>query len=344
MFCATNWGQSIEPVTNTLQISGKIPSTVKDASYAFMYINVRVPYDILSTATALTNGSALFTNSTITFYIPTGSTALLPSYTYIDPDTEEEITVTLTDAVDKNFFSTALTNINFMFQGSNVQIIDSQVFSTLANLETCISCFRGSHGGKFDQDVYIDTLWRQCPKLTSVAGCFENIINVSCNSTLLFNNAITSSKTIDISGLFGISSFNVNSLPIAISISSIVPNLITDDYHSAASNTTRYNGVFQNRSVYLTDSTSSVLSKINGVCRKMFYNTVLYLDDNVTTIDTSNVTNSESMFTGCATFSADTTARKFIEVSLPTSCATHYAMFYRSKMLSDLPPLRSASL
>ena len=174
--------------------------------------------------------------------------------------------------------------------------IQNNIFNRLTKLVRCPSCFWGSHSGKFVNDFSIDALWRNCPDITDVSGCFANVINVYCVSTLIFHNSISANKTINISGLFGLSNFNENTLSIKINFANIVPTLTTDNYYRRATNTTTYYGVFQNRKIYALDSTDPILSKIKGVCRNLFCGARLFIKDSVTTLDVHNVTYATSMF------------------------------------------------
>lgn len=231
-----------------------------------------------------------FYGSRITFYIQLGSEAVLPTI-----EVEGE-TVTLTDTIDINFLPVSVTDLSCTFESSNIQPLQNNVFNRLVNLVQCPSCFWGSHSGKFTNDFSIDTLWVNCPNITNVAGCFANVINVYCASTLRFHNSITASKTINISGLFGLSGFNNDSLPIKINFANIVPTLTTDNYYRRGANTTTYYGVFQNRKIYVLDSVDPILSKIQGVCRNLFYGAMLFVKASITTLDMHNVTYATSMF------------------------------------------------
>jgi hypothetical protein len=204
--CPSNWSQTITSVTNKIKIVGYVPSTVTHAVRAFCNLTEQVPYDIFKNADNVQNMDCTFYGSRITFYIQLGSEAVLPTI-----EVEGE-TVTLTDTIDGNFLPASVTDLSCTFESSNIQPLQNNVFNSLVNLVKCPSCFRGSHSGKFINDFSIDNLWRQCPNLTNVAGCFANVINVYCAASLRFHNSITSSKTIDISGLFGLSSFNEGSL------------------------------------------------------------------------------------------------------------------------------------
>ena len=63
----------------------------------------------------------------------------------------------------------------------------------------------------------------------------------------------------------------------------------------------------------------------------------------MTTLDLSNITNATRVFNGCSTYTNDETPiRKFVQVTLPTSCRSYTEMFRDSIMLSSLPSLRSA--
>lgn len=181
-------------------------------------------------------------------------------------------------------------------------------------------------------------MWINCPKINNVSGCFNNIINVYCASTLRFNDSITGNNTVNISGLFGLNGFSEESLPVRINISGIVPKLITDNYYSVNGNTTNYLGTFQNRKVYILDAEPSILQKINGVCRNLFFGAKVYLNGSVNTLDTSNVTYASSVFQSCSTYNADSEEqRKFVKVILPNSCSQYAYMFYGSYVLSELP-------
>lgn len=331
--CPSNWSQTITSVTNKIKIVGYVPSTVTHAVRAFCNLTEQVPYDIFKNADNVQNMDCTFYGSRITFYIQLGSEAVLPTI-----EVEGE-TVTLTDTIDGNFLPASVTDLSCTFESSNIQPLQNNVFNSLVNLVKCPSCFRGSHSGKFTNDFSIDNLWRQCPNLTNVAGCFANVINVYCTASLRFHNSIASSKTIDISGLFGLSTFNEGSLQININFSGIVPTLITDNYYRTGGNTTTYMGTFQNRKIYATDSADPILSKIQGTCRNLFYGARLFVKNSVTTLDMHNVTYATSMFQSCSIYNADQEqlTRKFVKVILPNSCSYFTNMFTSSYVLSELP-------
>jgi hypothetical protein len=337
-----------------VKIVGKIPSSVTTLTRALMGLTLRVPYDFISSSTSITGMYGMFAGSSITFYIPSRSDAQLP--VYLDSN---ENPVTCTDAVNSDFFPVNVVDIGCVFEGSNVQLIDSNVFSRLTNLQTCNSAFRGSHSGLFSKDLQIDTLWSQCPNISNISGCFSNVRNVYCAATLRFHNNINTNSIINISGLFGLDSWNENSLPITIDLDNdlLKPKLITSNYYSINGNTTRYAGTFQNRKVYITSSNANIFSKLRGDCTNMFYGAKIYLNSSVTSFDLSNVGNISSlgnpsgnakqayaMFYGCQVYENESPYnRKFITVTMPTDCVSTSYMFYGSLMLGALPLLRSSN-
>ena len=232
--CPNNWGATIPSVTNKIKIKGYVPSTVENATRAFCNLTEEVPYDIFKDASNITTMDCTFYGSKITFYKQPGSEIDLP---VIEVEGEPQ---TLTDTIANGFLPVSVVDLSATFESSNIQPLQNDIFSRLSNLELCPSCFCNSHSGKFINDFSIDTLWINCPKINNVSGCFANIINVYCNSTLKFHSGITSSNTINISGLFGLAGFNENSLPITLNFSEIIPKLITDNYYRRGSNTTTY--------------------------------------------------------------------------------------------------------
>lgn len=348
-------GGDMRSVTNNVTITGKIKSNVSSTSWMFYgFSSINVPYDVLSTAINLSDASIMFASSNVTF---TGDANTLPSQT----DAYSE-SVTLTHAVDYRFFPTSLVNIASMFFDSNVITNDGRPFRNLTNLSNTNSTFgstsvkafsfTNSHSETELINVDVSNAWVANPAITTIAGCFANIYNVSCNA-LHFHQDITSSRTIDISGLFGLNNNSMRAaVPIQIDIDGIVPNLTTDSYYAVPTNS-RYAGpgTFQNRSVIIntTPVNGKIFAKLNSICRNTFNGTILYLPSSVTTFDLSNVdSNAYAMFANSRLYTLAEQGhtyglndRKFVNVLLPTRCATYTYMFSDSSVLASLPALRS---
>ena len=198
-----------------------------------------------------------------------------------------------------------------MFYGTNVQIINADVFRSLTNLTNCNSTFGGGSPRRFsykdsenttvDVNVNILNLWNNNPNLTTVSGCFANVYNVYCTG-LNFHSSITSSKTIDISGLFGLSNGTYkNHSIIELDIDSIVPTLKTDNAYTISS-AGNYYGTFQNRAVHINTSNATVMGKLSGACKNLFYGASIYVGDVVTKFNLSNVGNCTNMFRSCSVY------------------------------------------
>lgn len=377
------WSASVTGYTtirNTIKIKGYIGQNVTSVSRMFTYTNAQVPYNIFSSSdvntaasgqtpvrSSLTSMSGVFYNSNITF-VDSGELVVtkpnesvsLPAYEY-----QQEVYY-LTDTVDKNFFPHTVTNLSFAFQNSNIQTNDSTAFANLTGLTTAQCCFYNSHSGKFQTtiasttialDLDVSDLWATCTNISNIAGCFSGIKNVYVNGTINLSSSMTPAETLNISNLFGLSSAAADSKVITINLSAISPKLVTNSYHSTISGSTYYLGVFQNRTVILSDTdqdeheqsdtTRSILSKLQGGCRNLFYNTKLFIDNSINTFDLSNVTDAYNMFAYCKLYVNNgdmvTPTRRFVNVKMPTSCAYYQYMFYKSYMLNNLPSIRSAA-
>lgn len=359
MFLVTRYSDITLPqvvsVSNSLIINGQIPNNIVNTDAMFWGIsNITVPYNVLQNATSLQKSSRMFAGcSNLQF------TGTLPTYF---PTTEGyNNAVSLNNTVKKDFFPTSLKNIMGMFYGTNVQIIDTQVFEDLTLLEDCQSCFGGTNR-KFtvkissspdvyeDVDLNISNMWINNSHLTTVAGCFSGIYNVFCTA-LEFHQNITS---INISGLFGLSSATnrADSKVITINIDNIIPTIITSSYYSIPGTTKYYYGTFAYRRVIITGSGSSILSKLSSECRGLFKGAYIYVDDSITTFNLSNVkTSCQEMFNECVLYKYnsdsnhqyDDTDRKFIQILLPTSCPSYYSMFNNSSILSNIPEIRATN-
>lgn len=359
MFLVTRYSDITLPqvvsVSNSLIINGQIPNNVINTDAMFWNIsNITVPYNILQNATSLQKSSRMFAGcSNLQF------TGTLPTYFPITEGYNNAIS--LNNTIKKDFLPTSLKNMMGMFYGSNVQIVDTQVFEDLTLLEDCQSCFGGTNR-KFtvkissspdvyeDVDLNISNMWINNSHLTTVAGCFSGIYNVFCTA-LEFHQNVTS---INISGLFGLSGSTnrADSKVITINIDNIIPTIITSSYYSVPGNSTYYYGTFAYRRVIITGSSSSILSKLSSECRGLFKGAYIYVDDSIITFNLSNVkTTCQEMFNECILYKYnsdsnhqyDDTDRKFVQVLLPTSCPTYYAMFSNSSMLSDIPEVRATN-
>ena len=122
MLCPVRWGQTIDDVSNKIIISGYIPSTVETADRAFMHLTEQVPYDIFKNASSILNLNGTLASSNVTFYIQSGSTAQLPTIE------QEGETVVLTDTITNTFIPTSVKNLNFTFEGSNIQPLQNNIF------------------------------------------------------------------------------------------------------------------------------------------------------------------------------------------------------------------------
>ena len=349
-----NGGTEFASVTNDIAIEGKIPSTVVDTTYmCYGFHSISVPYDLLSSATHLTTAPVMFAYSNVTF---TGNGRPIQNDRY-------DVAITLSNAVNKNFFSTALVNISQMFYGSNVITNDPTLFANLTNLVNTNAMFAGSiraftfvNSQNETELININAInmWANNPSISDISGCFSNVYNVYCTG-LNFHNSVPSTRTINISGLFGLSNSTYRSeYPITINIDAIVPNIKTDSSFAIPSNS-GYDGpgVFQNRSVTITSTPVSgkILSKLNTVSKKLFNGAIVYLPSNVTEFDLSNVSTScYGMFEGCRLYKLSNDQehtytvqdRKFVNVSLPTYCSNYSRMFRDSSVLASLPSLRSS--
>lgn len=339
MFGPGGYSTGVPSIRNQINISGKIPASVSSTYRMFPGSTITsVPYDILTSAASLTNAGSMFASCNITFI----ATPNYPLPFYEEVVDDESVTTILTNAVDSRFFPTSLSNISSMFYNSNVQTIDSNVFRNLNNLTTCASCFSGGIR-QFSKELIVNNLWSNNPNLTNISACFKNVRNVYCTGALRFHNNVSS---INMSALFGLTSAATSS-PITISLNIIVPQITTSSEHGYDGGT-GWTGVFENRRVYITDNTD-VLYKLRGNCERMFYGAHLYLNDNVTELDLTNITSCSSMFQSCTLHKYDTdidtstTNHKFVDIMLPTACRTYASMFRSSILLNSLPTLRSAT-
>lgn len=352
-----NGGSEFPSVTNTISVVGTIPSTVTTTYWMMEELqSVTVQYNLLSTATSLTDASAMFAYSNVTF---TGENRPFVTDSY-------DVQITLSNAVDKRFFVTSLVNVSQMFFASNVITNDMALFVNLPNLRYTNSTFGSYYLRAFSfvnsqsateliNNLNAVNTWANNPLIEDISGCFTNVYNVFC-SGLNFHNTVPASRTINISGLFGINDAAYRaSQPITIDIDNIVPALKTDGYYAVPYNGSWGGpGTFQNRSVYITTAPASdgkIFGKLSSECRNMFNGAILYLPAAVTKFDLSNVRSTcVGMFAGCRLYTAsatpgytyDVTDRKFVDVLLPTYCGDYTQMFMDSSVLKSLPALRSS--
>lgn len=361
-FCSLYTGSLFPSVTNDIVITGKIPSTATSTSWMFTNTrSISAPYNILDGATSLTNASAMFYASTVTF---TGDGRPIQTDAY-------DVGVTLSNAINRNFFpavvsgKTGLTNVAQMFYDSNVITNDPILFVNLTNLtntNAMFSCYSGvkrfaftnSHSETEAINLDVVNMWANNPSISDISGCFANVYNVYC-SALHFHQNVPASRTVNISGLFGLNDGTYRTTaPITIDLDGITPALRTDRYYAIPLNSSYGGpGVFQNRSVTITTTPSSgqIFGKLNTRSRQMFYNTILYLPGTTTTFNLTNVEGyCDYMFYGCRIYTKspdsehtyNVSDRKFVNVILPTYCGSYYAMFMHSSVLASLPALRSS--
>lgn len=334
---------------NKFIVSGYVPSTVERTNRMFAiadHTEISVPYNIIKEDTDLKETISMFYNCEVTF---TGNGRPIYNGTAME------------NAIDSNFFyegtteqENMISNMRGMFQSSNVQIFDANVFENLENLTSCETCFMNCSLGKFYQELPIDFLWSNNPKLNNVRGCFINVKNVTCNSQLRFHDNATN---VNISALFAVSSYNDDNSTININIDNMFKindeykrTVITDSQYQHTTNT-GYNGVFENRKVRLLDGddNSSILSKLSSNCRRMFMGCRLILNPNIIQIDLSGVRDCTEMFRRCMCYKYniegvyDDSTRKFVTVQLPTSCSNYNSMFNESYILRALPVIRSSA-
>lgn len=348
-------GSTYRATSNKIVLTGQIKSTVTTATWMFYgFTTISVPYDLLVNA-SLQSAAAMFALSTVTF---TGNGR--PEVT-----DSHDVQVTLTNAVTKTFFPSNLTglkNISQMFFNSNVITTDPTLFANLSALENTNATFASSADKAFsfvnsasqteNYDLFVDAMWVSNPAINNISGCFSGRYNVYCNN-LNFHQDITASRTINISGLFGInSSANRNVTSISIDLDSIVPILTTDNAISIPTSTI-YRGLFQNRSVTINTVpvNGEIFGKLSSRCRSMFAGAVLYIPSSATTFNLSNVSSEcDSMFEGCRLYTTSAEPghaygiqdRKFVNVTMPTSCSLYSKMFKDSSVLASLPALRSS--
>lgn len=328
-------------IHNTIKITGTIPSGVQSTYAMFSsrvgYTNVTVPYNILSNS-RVSNIGGMFSSCTVKF---TGG----PEYS------SEGTTITTNNGIQKSFFPTTIVNMNGAFSNTNVVPLNDRIFEDLTALQTCVTTF--AHQGsdiKFtatseeevsiDVDLNISTIWENNLALTDVSGCFRGVYNVTCG-TLSFHSNVDS---INISGVLGLTSnSNPNAKSITINISTLSPNNIIAGYrYSYVMIGTRNDvGPFENRTVTLLDTDTSILSKLNDNCNGLFAGASLYIKDAVTTLDLSNATSCISTFSRCKVYSSTTYNPKYVEVILPTSCANYTSMFKSSILLKTLPTIQA---
>ena len=354
---------NITSVTNTIRITGQIPQSVTttDRMLSAFSNGITINYEIIRNAYNLNSALGMFYGSQITFV---GSN--LPTYT----DTLGQ-SIILNNTVNKEFFpqnhiedsqtiAPALTNILGIFYNTNVQIIDTNVFSQLTNLTNCGACFGGtlrkfsvknSENDTEDINLDINNIWINNSKLTNVAGCFEGIYNVYCTGLTFHSNV----HNINICGLFGLSNgTNKSYKRIFINIDSIVPNIVSNnDARYSIPGTSTIRGAFENREVMLISSgNTSILSKLSSNCRQLFKGSTLFVDSSVTTFNLSNViTSCYEMFRSCTLYKYNNDPeyvysdadRYFVDIILPSACSEYYAMFYGSSILKNLPSLNSSS-
>lgn len=346
-------GSDLVAVTNRVRISGTIPSSVNSTSWMFYgYPSISIPYNIFSTASSITDASVMFADSSVTF---TGKN-LLP----VQPDAYD-VDIRLTNAVNSSFLPTTLVNASQMFYGSNVITNDPALFVNIPTLKYTNATFGArslrafsfvnSHSETELINLDVATFWKYNPLIENISGCFANVYNVNC-SGLEFHSNLDSTKTVNVSGLFALANATYRDVaPITIDIDNIGPNLITD-YTYGIPSYTGYGGTFQNRRVFISTSTAgtSLFSNLNNIARYVFSGAILYIPSNITTFDLSHVISScEGMFNGCRLYknlgtdhTYTVSDRKFVDVTLPTSCATYSYMFQNSSVLASLPAINSA--
>lgn len=350
---ATN--ETYEATTNKIQITGKLPSSVTTAIESFYGLTlITVPYDILSEATSLTSTKGMFAASTVAF---TGDGRPTRTDSYSE-------SVTLSNAVTKSFFPTSLKNIAQMFYNSNVVTDDNTLFSELSVLQTTNATFGSSsvkrfefvnsQGGKDPLPLNATNMWQSNPDITDISACFANIYNVSC-SGLAFHSSVTASKTVKISGLFGLLNNTYRDASIiSLNIDAIVPILNTDVTY-ALPHTNSYSsgpGAFQNRilEVVTASGATQALTKVSGNSQRLFKGTYMRLPSTVTSFNLSGMAgNCSNMFEECRLYTYKNSGsygvldRKFVTVTLPTSGTVFSGMFKNSSVLSDLPTLPSST-
>lgn len=342
-------------ITNNVVITGTLPSTITSAWRVFYgFQTISVPYNLLSTASSLQNATGMFAFSTVTF---TGNNLPIQVDDYGNK--------TLTNAVNRNFFSSSLTDISHMFYNTNVITNDGELFSNMPNLVSTNSTFGHGSLKAFSYTnnnntteiikLNVANMWASNPLIEDISGCFDNIYSVYCTD-LNFDQSITSSRTINISGLFGLYDDTYRDFAqISIDIDSIVPKIKTDSVYSVPDNNYHSgHGVFQNRSVILrtTGNDGTIFSKLNNISRYMFYKAVIYLDNSINTFNLTNITEScQGMFEACRLYKYsneqnhvyDVNDRKFVNVIMPTRCADYISMFANSSVLNSLPTLNSTN-
>lgn len=350
-----NGSSEFQTISNSVVLTGKIPSNVTSTSWMCYGLTATIPYDLLSNATSLTTANTMFAYSNITF-VGDGRPQQIDKY---------EQSVTLSNAISKNFLCNSLVNISQMFFNSNIITNDTTLFANLSNLVNTNSTFgsssvkaysfRNSNNETELIDLNVTNMWVNNPKIENISGCFANIYTVYCTN-LYFNDLLKSSNTVNISGLFGLNAGDYKSYrQIYIDLDSIVPNIITDRQYAIPSNGS-YNGpgVFQNRCVHITTilTNGQLLSKLNNICRYMFCNATLYLPSSTTTFNLTRVlTSCQGMFQGCRLYSDSSDLnhtytindRKFVDVILPSNCGTYTSMFQDSSVLNSLPQINSSN-
>lgn len=338
---------NFKSVSNTITIQGILPPSTTTTSQMFYGYSeeIKIPYELIKNADKLSDTSGMFANSNKVSFVNASNN--------------------FKNVITKDFLPSSLINISGMFYNSNVITTDPDLFINLVNLTNTNATFGSSTISKFqtnengtltDFSLNVSTLWANNSLIQNISGCFVNRYNVYCNS-LVFHDEIDDSKSINISGLFGLnttdrySSSRENSSPITINIGSIVPKLTTNNIYSIPNNS-RYSGgpgVFQNRKVFIVDNTSEIFSKLSGSNNNLFKFAILYIPESVEYFDLSNVTSCNQMFRGCRLYTSSDNIdhvynledRKFIDIILPEGCNTFSQMFQDSSILKDLPMLPS---
>jgi len=363
MFSSYSGGDLSNP-NNHLKITGKLPSTVQNSSNMFWYVSsIEVPYSILSNANALTNVSCMFGNSTITF---TGDN--LPTQ-----NNQFNEKVTLTNCIDYSFLPKSIVNCQQMFYNSNVITNDILLFRYLTELTNCNCMFHADSPKKYtfkynhtdidtgetneyteDISLNVSNMWSNNPNISNISGCFSNVYNVFC-SGLNFHEDIDNTKTINISGLFGLDSAGTNNVyrnyrKITFNIDSIIPKLIISNAYPVPTNSEYVGqGTFQNRSMIITSNDTDILYKVQGNCNGAFRYSVIYLTPSIESFNLNSVTSCNYMFQGTRLYKYNTdqsyeytiTDRKFVNISeMPSSCSSYYAMFRDSSVLKSLPSIK----
>ena len=356
---------ALTSVTNKITVNGVVPQTVTTTSSMFYGMNqLTISYNIISNSKKLTTATAMFAGAgTVTF---TGNNRPVQTDSH-------GVAVTLTNAVNKDFFynssndveDTGLTSAAQMFYNSNIITNDPTLFANIKRLSSTNSTFGSSSQKQFSfknsqnqtegLNLNVINMWQNNKSLTDISGCFTNRYNVYCTG-LNFHPNITASKTINISGLFGLSGTDYRkTAPITIDLDGIIPKLTTNYKFAVPNNNSNQGpGTFQNRSVNIISTPTeagAIFGKLSGQCGRIFNGTILYLPVSTLKFDLSNVTECVNMFTGCRLYTTSNESehtygiedRTFVEINMPRNCSLYSSMFMNSSVLKNLPEIESAS-